>query len=333
MPAPTFRQPHSPASSFPLWAHIHALVVLAEQGSFTAAAERLGLSKAAVSERVRELERQLGMPLVTRTTRSVRLTPAGQQLVLDTQPAFAHIAARVALVQDSAGEARGLLRITAPVALARQQLVPRLAQFQARWPQVQIELDLSDRLRTLAMEGFDVAIRHSASVPDSHVAHRLCGTRSLLVASRAYLARAGVPRHPGDLARHACLHYPRPGRQASWQCVPIHAGHNGTVAPPAAPEPATPISVVVSGPVSANNSEALRDAALAGLGIALVPDFSAQAALQSGALATVLPGWQVQGAFAEQIWLVRPYAAQVSRSVQVFTEWLREAFSAGFSAP
>lgn len=320
----------TPTTSFPLWAHVHALVVLAEQGSFTAAADRLGLSKAAVSERVRELERQLGMPLVTRTTRSVRLTPAGQQLVHDTQPAFAHIASRVALVQDSAGEARGLLRITAPVALARQQLVPRLAQFQASWPQVQIELDLSDRMRTLAMEGFDLAIRHSASVPDSHVAHRLCATRSLLVASQAYLARAGEPRHPADLASHACLHYPRPGRQASWQFVPARGPGRGK---PAALEPATPVNVVVNGPLSANNSEALRDAALAGLGIALVPDFSAQAALQGGALVAVLPGWQVQGAFAEQIWLVRPYAAQVARSVQVFTEWLRRSFAPGFAAP
>jgi DNA-binding transcriptional LysR family regulator len=158
------------------------------------------------------------------------------------------------------------------------------------------------------------------------VAHRLCGTRSLLVASQAYLARAGAPRHPADLAGHACLHYPRPGRQASWQFMPARGK-------PAAPGPAVPVSVVVNGPLSANNSEALRDAALAGLGIALVPDFSAQAALQDGALVAVLPGWQVQGAFAEQIWLVRPYAAQVARSVQVFTEWLRQAFAPGFAAP
>ncbi|ARU06557.1 LysR family transcriptional regulator [Comamonas serinivorans] len=307
--------------AFPLWAHVHALVVLAEQGSFTAAADRLGLSKAAVSERVRELERQLGLPLVTRTTRSVRLTPAGQQLVADTQPAFAHIASRVALVQDSAGEARGLLRITAPVALARQQLVPRLAAFQADWPQVQIELDLSDRLRTLAMEGLDLAIRHSPSVPDSHVAHRLCGTRSVLVASGAYLQRRGVPQQPQDLAEHACLHYPRPGRQAVWHCVADKARGRRT----------PPVTVAVRGPLSANNSEALRDAALAGLGIALVPDFSAQAALQQGALLAVLPQWQVQGAFAQDIWLVRPHAAQVPRTVQVFTQWLRKAFAPGFA--
>ena len=311
----------APNAAFPLWAHVHVLVVLAEQGSFTATAQRLGLSKAAVSERVRELERQLGLPLVTRTTRSVRLTPAGQQLVDDTQAAFAHIAERVALVQDTAGEPRGLLRVTAPVALARQQLVPRLADFRRQYPQVQLELDLSDRLRTLAMEGFDLALRHSASVPDTHVAHRLCATQSLLVASQPYLQQHGVPSEPADLAEHACLHYPRPGRQAAWQFVP-HTRRRGV---------ASPTLVNVRGPLTANNSEALRDAALAGLGIALVPDFTAQAALQAGELQQVLPAWTVQGAFAEDLWLLRPHAAQVSRAVQVFTQWVRGVFAPGFA--
>ncbi|MBP6675424.1 MAG: LysR family transcriptional regulator, partial [Vitreoscilla sp.] len=116
------RNPH-------LWAHVHALTVLGEAGSFTAAAQRLGLSKAAMSQRVAELERAAGVPLVLRTTRSVRLTEAGQQLADASRGAFAAIDQALAGAKDLAGAPRGLLRVTAPVALARQQLVPHLPAF------------------------------------------------------------------------------------------------------------------------------------------------------------------------------------------------------------
>ncbi len=148
-----------------LWAHVHWLTVLAEQGSYTAAARRLGVSKAGMSQRIAELEREAGVPLVQRTTRSVRLTEAGQRLVEETRTAFDAIAQSFAGVRDLAGVPRGRLRVTAPVALARQQLVPRLADFLRAHPEVRIELELSDRLSALAMEGFDLAIRHSAAPP------------------------------------------------------------------------------------------------------------------------------------------------------------------------
>ena len=153
-----------------LWGHLHWLTVLSQQGSFTAAAERLGVSKAAMSQRVAELERVAGVALVRRTTRSVRLTEAGQRLVDDTRGAFEQIAQSFAQVRDLAGTPRGLVRVTAPVAFARQQLVPLLADFLRQYPEVRIELDLSDRLASLATEGFDLAIRHSATAPDTHVA-------------------------------------------------------------------------------------------------------------------------------------------------------------------
>ncbi|MFP5473436.1 MAG: LysR family transcriptional regulator, partial [Gammaproteobacteria bacterium] len=245
-----------------LWAHVHWLTVLAEQGSYTAAARRLGVSKAGMSQRIAELEREAGVPLVQRTTRSVRLTEAGQRLVEETRTAFDAIAQSFAGVRDMAGVPRGRLRVTAPVALARQQLVPRLADFLRAHPEVRIELELSDRLSALAMEGFDLAIRHSAAPPDTHVAWPLCPTRSLLVASRAYLRRRGEPVAPTDLAGHDCLYYPRQD-QPAWHFLPRPAAA-GTER----------ITVPVAGPFAANNSEALRDAAAAGLGIALLPDFS-----------------------------------------------------------
>src|SRR5689334_19724658 len=198
-------------SSGGLWSPIHALTVLAEAGSFTAAAQRLNLSKAAMSQRVAELEQAAGVPLVQRTTRSMQLTDAGRQLVSATQGAFASIDQAFAEVRDLADMPSGRLRVTAPVALARQCIVPLLPGFLRAHPALQVELDLSDRLRPLAQEGFDLAIRHTSTPPDTHVAWMLRETRSLLLASPAYLAQRPALATPEDLRHHQCLHYPRPG--------------------------------------------------------------------------------------------------------------------------
>lgn len=298
-----------------LWAHVHALGELARQGSYTGAARRLGISKAAMSQRIAELERAAGVPLVQRTTRSVRLTEAGQQLVEATREAYEQIERSFASVRDLAGEPRGIVRITAPVALGRQQIVPRLADFLRRYPQVRVEMDLSDRLASLAQEGFDLAIRHTASPPDTHVAWALCETRSWLVASRAYLRRRGEPTHPRELEAHDCLAYPRPGAVPAWS----FEARDGTR-----------VTVPVRGSFAANNSEVLREAALQGLGLAVLPDFSAQQALQAGRLRAVLPRWRPVGAFGERIYAIRPYSPVVPRAVQALVAHLRESLQGGF---
>ncbi|WP_137918231.1 LysR family transcriptional regulator [Hydrogenophaga sp. 2FB] len=303
-----------------LWVHLHWLTVLAQQGSYTASAQRLGVSKAAMSQRIAELERAAGVALVQRTTRSVRLTEAGQRLVADTRDPFERIAQSFSSVRDLAEEPAGLVRVTAPVAFARQQLVPRMAEFLRAHPKVRLELDLSDRLNALAVEGFDLAIRHTASPPDTHVAWPVCATRSVLVASRDYLRRRGTPHTPQDLAQHDCLHYPRAQDTPAWH-FNAREGRKKTER----------ITVPVSGPFSANNSEALRDAAISGLGIALVPDFSAQSALQSGQLVEVLEHWASVGAFSPQIYAIRPYASHVPRAVSAFVAWLRGALAEGFA--
>jgi DNA-binding transcriptional LysR family regulator len=301
-----------------LWAHVHWLGMLSTTGSYTAAAQRLAVSKAAMSQRIAELERAAGVPLVHRTTRSVRLTEAGQQLVDSTRGAFETIERSFAGVKDLAAAPRGLLRVTAGVALGRQQIVPRLAAFLREHPEVRIELELSDRLSSLAQEGFDLAIRHTASAPDTHVAWTLCETRSLLVATRAYLRRHGTPREPAELAHHNCLYYLRAGATPTWSFEPVQG--NGPR-----------VSVPVSGSFAANNSEALREAALGGLGLAVLPDFSAQADLASSRLVPVLPAWRPSGAFGPRLYAIRPYSPYVPRAVRVFVEYLRQALKGGFS--
>ena len=317
----------------PLWGHLHWLSVLAQQGSYTAAAARLGVSKAAVSQRIAELERAARVPLVQRTTRSVRLTEAGQRLVDETRVSFEQIAQTFEQVRDMAEQPSGLLRVTAPVALARQQLMPLLTEFLRLHPQVRIELDMADRLRALATEGFDLAIRHTERAPDTHVAWTLCDTRSVLVASKAYLRRAGTPRSPADLEQHNCLHYPRSQDTPVWSFTPVRAAQASGAAAylPVNPPVNAPVNVPVRGSLAANNSEALREAALAGAGIALLPDFSAQEALRKGQLVSVLADWQVDGGFGRHIFAIRPYTPHVPRAVSALVAHLRQAWVSGFA--
>lgn len=303
-----------------LWHHLHLLGVIAQTASFTQAAQRLGLSKAAVSQRVTELERAVGLPLVQRTTRSVRLTDAGQRLVDDTRESFAQIARSVGSVRDLAAQPRGVVRLTAPVALGRQQVAPALDAFFRACPQVRVELELSDVLTKLAHEGFDLAVRHTSAVPDNHVAWKLCPSRTLLVATAGYLRRHGTPAHPSDLAAHNCLAYLRSG-PALWQFERQGASTG---------EPER-ISVAVEGSLRANNSEVLRDAVLAGSGIAQVPDFSAAAALRAGRLREVLPHWKPVGFFGDAVYLIRPWSPTTPRAVQLLVQHLRTALAAGLA--
>jgi len=306
----------------PVFSDLHLLTVLAQTRSYTQAARRLGVSKASVSMRIAELERATGVPLVRRTTRSVVLTEAGQQLVDDTQGAFTRIEQSFASIKDLAGTPRGLVRVTAPVALGRQHVAPTLAAFLKAHPDIRLELDLTDRFVNLAQEGFDLAIRHTQAPPDTHVAWVLCPSRSLLVASHDYLKRRGTPAHPSELASHQCLLYLRDTAGQNWS-FEREGGRKG----------AERVIVAVNGPLRANNSEVLREAVLGGLGIGLLPDFSAAAHLGPRQLVHVMPQWQPKGFFGERLYAIRPWAAQVPRAVQCFVDHLRQSLAHGFGSP
>ncbi|HZE90893.1 MAG TPA: LysR family transcriptional regulator [Rhizobacter sp.] len=300
-----------------LWPQVHALTLLAQLGSFTKVALRLGMSKAAVSQRITELERSVGQTLVQRTTRSVRLTEAGQHLVEQTSESFTLIARSVGEARDLAAQPRGLVRVTAPVALGRQHVAPQIEAFVRAHPDVRVELELSDHLVTLAHEGFDLAVRHTSAPPDNHVAWKLCGSRSLLVASSAYLKRHGTPAHPAELVNHACLSYLRAGPSV-WK---FERGGRGE------PERS---SVAVQGPLRASNSEVLRDAAMSGLGVALVPDFSAVSALRSKRLRVLLPAWRPIGVFGDAIYAMHPWSPTTPKAVQALVAHLRAQLEGGF---
>lgn len=309
------------ATPVPVFSDLHLLTVLAQTRSYTQAARRLGISKASVSMRVAELERAAGVPLVRRTTRSVGLTEAGQQLVDDTRDAFSRIEQSFSSIKDLAGAPRGLVRVTAPVALGRQHIAPSLASFFREHPDIRVELDLSDRFVNLAQEGFDLAVRHAQAPPDTHVAWALCESRSVLVASTDYLKRRGHPSHPSELASHQCLLYLRDAAGQSWSFD--REGPRKSV---------ESVIVAVNGPLRANNSEVLREAVLGGLGIGLLPDFSAAGHMGPRQLIRVLPQWHPRGFFGERLYAIRPWSAQVPRAVQCFVDHLRRSLAPGFSA-
>ncbi len=297
-------------------ADLHLLTVIAQTRSLTQAARRLGISKSSVSERLRHLERTIGMSLVRRTTRSIALTPQALKLVDDTQSSFTRIEQSLEQVRDLAGAPRGLLRVTAPVALGRQRIAPAMPEFVHRFPEIRLELDLNDRMVNLAQEGFDLGVRHARSVPETYIAQVLCESRSWLVASPEYLKKRGAPESPADLTRHDCLLYLREGPAQSWSFERTSARRRAERA-----------SVPVVGPFKANNSEVLREAIRGGLGIGLLPDFSSEEELRAGSLVQVLPGWRAVGFFGERIYAVRPGDTRAPRMVTCAVEFMREIFA------
>ena len=291
-----------------LWTHIHWLSVLEEQGTYTAAAARLGVSKSAVSQRISDLEKATGTRLVTRTTRSVRLTDAGLSLTREVRSAYAQIARSFSSVRDSVGEIRGLVRLTAPVAFARQQLVPHLSGFLQQYPQVRIQLDVSDALSSLAAEGYDLAVRHGFQVPETHVAWKLCDTTSVLVATRDYLQRHGEPRTLAELSGHECLVIKeRDHPFGLWRLQ----GPEGEE------------SVKVTGALSANHGEVVHQWGIDGRGILLRSQWDVRKSLENGKLVHILQDYSQQA----NIWAV--YAAPLANSakVRVTVEHLRQYFS------
>lgn len=288
---------------------MHLLTVLAETQSFVQAAERLGISRSSASMRVAALEKAVGVPLVRRSTRRVSLTEAGQQLVAEVTPAFERITSSFHAVHDLTGAPRGSLRVTAPVALGRQHISPSLGAFLLRYPEVRLELELTDRLVNLGHEGFDLAIRHARHIPDDYVAWELARSDSVLVANPDYLDRRGRPMHPADLAHHDCVLYTGSPRSLAFQ----RTGSEDE-----------PVYVDVLPRFTANNSEVLRDIVCSGAGLGLLPDFSL--AKDGGPLERVLPGWDVQGYFGTHIVAVRPFSPSVPLAVHCLVEHLRQVF-------
>jgi LysR family transcriptional regulator for bpeEF and oprC len=248
------------------------LTATVESGSFAAAARRLGVTPSAVSRRVAQLEAELGVQLLARTTRRLRTTQDGQAFYEHCVRILARLEeARDQLARTSASPS-GVLRVDAPVALGRAILAPKLPVFLRRYPDVRVELTLHDRFVDPVTEGLDLLVRIGKLLDSGLMARKLGESRVIHCAAPEYLRQRGVPRTPGELEQHNCLAYLRDFRATPFTFM---AGENIR-------------EVEISGPCHSNDSEVLRKLAQAGQGIAAVFDFVVRDLLQSGELVTVL---------------------------------------------
>lgn len=290
------------------FADLEAFVAVVNAGSFSAAAERLGTAKSALSRRISSLERRLGAKLLHRTTRKLSLTDAGRTLHDKATRLLADLDETEQAVRDDQAELRGRIKVAAPVTFGIRHLTAAITDFMRRHPDLQIDLDLNDRQVDLVEEGLDVAVRIGELADSSLIARRLTGIRRVAAASPAYLEKHGTPIHPLELADHVGLHYSNISHREAWR---FHDGQRREWIPD------VPIRL------RANNGDLLTAAAEAGLGIIITPTFIAHEAIERGGLRPILTDFDLD---ALGLYLVYTPGRQLSQRVRVLADFLAERF-------
>ena len=278
---------------------------------FSAAARVMGLTKSAVSKRINRLEKQLGLRLLQRTTRAMSLTEAGRVL-------YERAAQGVALLDESARLAaglvdapRGTLRVTASVTFGKLCLAPLIPEFLARYPEIELQLTLLDRLVDLVEEGYDVALRLTRTPPDQVVAKALMPVRYRLCSTVDYL-KAQKIETPADLSGHNCLHYGLREFGNEWR---FQRGEEGNK---------EEARVRVTSNVVVNNSEVVRDLLLASMGIGLVWNYAVDREIADGRLIPLLPEWTPVGPFGQTAWAIWLPQTHLPPKIRVFVDFLAE---------
>jgi DNA-binding transcriptional LysR family regulator len=286
---------------------LQAFVEVADLAGFTAAAKRLGTSRSHVSKQVAALEERLGVRLLQRTTRRVSLTDEGRAFLERIGPILADLTEAERAVGDRGSVARGKLRFSAPVSFGTRYLGCMLADFMALHPEVEVELDLSDRYVDLVEERYDLAIRVGVLQESSLIARKLCTTGGRICASPGWLAEHGAPKDPAEIEGAHCLRY----SLARTDHVVFRRGDEER-------------QVRLSGRLRANNGEVLVDAAIAGLGLTLAPDFLVAEPLREARLVPILEDWTLRVGGA--VWAVYAHRRHLSARVRLFVDFLVERF-------
>ncbi|WP_111431753.1 LysR family transcriptional regulator [Rhodobacteraceae bacterium DSL-40] len=283
---------------------IETFLAVIEAGSISGAAARANLAKSVVSKRVSAFEQALGTPLFTRHAGRIAPTDGALALAERLRPALAELVAAAEGAASGPRGLRGRLAISAPMSFGIRHLGPVVADFAVAHPDLEIVLDYDDQITRLAPAGFDVAVRIGVLADSTLVARKLCEDRRAVVASPGYLAQHGALESPADLARHRAINYLNLRLGDVWSFpaeVPL-------------PQP---------GRISTNNGEAIRDMALAGLGLALLPLFIVHDALGSGRLVQVLPELAPEPLPISAVW---PPARPMPGKVRLFVDHLAGAF-------
>ncbi|WP_008318723.1 LysR family transcriptional regulator [Leptolyngbya sp. PCC 6406] len=287
---------------------MRAFTQVVETGGFAAAARQMGLSRSAVNKLVMNLEDDLQVQLLHRTTRKVTPTPTGQAFYERCGAILADVEEAERSVSHLQTEPRGQLRVNAPMTFGTLHLAPAIADFLLQYPDLHVELSLSDRFIDPIDEGFDVTVRIAQPpTAPSLIVHELCPAPVILCGAPTYLARQGAPATPADLTHHACLSYGHLTSDNQWTLI----GPDG------------PHRVTISGPLCANNGEPLREAAVRGLGITLLPQFIVASDLQAGRLERVLAPY---AAPAIAVCVLYPVNRHLSTKVRLLTEFLQQRF-------
>lgn len=289
---------------------IQAFMRVVEAGSISAAAERLGIAKSAVSRRLSDLERHLGVQLLRRTTRRLNLTDTGRSFYERCQRILADLEEAEAAVSEAHGTLRGRLRVAAPLSFGLCHLGQAITEFMRLHPRVQFDLDFNDRQVDLLAEDIDVAIRISRQLEDSSlIARRLWTSRAVLCASPAYLRAHGAPTTPEELALHQGLVYGNTTDPTLW-IFHDAAGRE--------------YRARVQERLRSNNGDFLHQAAVAGEGVLLSPSFIVHDSLRRGDLVPLLPGY----AFSElHAYALYPPTRHLSQRVRAFVEFLAERYA------
>jgi DNA-binding transcriptional LysR family regulator len=283
---------------------------VAECRSFADAAAELRLSKATVSKAVSRIEARLGARLIIRSARRFELTPAGQQLVGRAARILAEGEAAEDVTQAQARTPRGLVRLAAPLSFGVLHVAPLLPEFLDAFPEISIDLHLSDATSDVIGEGFDAAIRIAVQPGSSLAVQRLCEMPRYLVASPAYLEKHGRPKHPLHLAQHRCISY---GYAVTTEVWRFTKGRKSA-------------SVRPSGPLRANNGDAIMPALIAGTGLAILPEFFLRDAIKSDVLERLLPDWSIPlGA----VYWVTPGEEPLPKRVEVLGAFLIDKLAEG----
>ncbi|MFT6397094.1 MAG: DNA-binding transcriptional LysR family regulator [Bradymonadia bacterium] len=289
-----------------------AFVRVVEDGSFTAAARSLGVSKSFVSKQISRLEDRLGVRLLNRTTRQVTPTDAGNQFHKRALAFLGEIEEAEAEAQQASASPRGTLRVSLPMSFGLRYLSPLLAEFLEANQEVRIDADYSDRKVDVVAEAFDVAVRIGALADSSLVGKKLAPMSLHVLASPEYWETHPRPQNPAELAEHEVLlyRYISANHTQSWD-FKVKGGQS--------------TSVRVSGRLLANAGEALRDAAISGLGVARLPDFLVCDAIEGGVLEPVLEEWRNE---TGAIWAIFPHNRHVSTTVRLFVDFLADRLKA-----
>lgn len=276
-------------------------------GSFTAAAERLNISKKLVSKYVAELEARLGTRLLNRTTRSLSLTEAGALYYTRCQQLLEDLEELEASVQDQVASPKGRLHVSAPTTFGEAYIVPQIGRFRERYPDVSIDLRLNDRFVDLVDEGFDVAIRIGSLADSALVARKLAPAPILVCASPDYLDRNGHPEHPNDLKHHQSIIDTNYHGGANWSFQVKDRK----------------ITIPVSGGIAVNSARSARDIALGGCGIALCPAYIVGEDIRNGRLVPLLSEFTTSDL---AIYAVYNTNRNLTPKVRAFIDFLSETF-------